>query len=116
MYNTLEAVKSFSTLAVIVLVGATGVLLAERLARPIKVLMFCPQMSEGDLEQQIKVSSKDEIGLLAEQFNLMASRLAEMHQRQRRFVSDVSMSPTLTLSLCVKSLGLPYGAGRTAEF
>ncbi|NLC11027.1 MAG: cell wall metabolism sensor histidine kinase WalK [Firmicutes bacterium] len=111
VYNTLEAVKSFlffSTLAVIVLVGATGVLLAERLARPIKVLIEAVhRMSEGDLEQQIKVSSKDEIGLLAEQFNLMASRLAEMHQRQRRFVSDVShelRTPLTSLSLCVKTL------------
>ena len=111
VYDTLQAVRRFlffSTLAAVFLVGATGVFAASHLTRPIKALTLAAQkMAEGDLSQHIEASSRDEIGQLAGQFNLMVSRLAEMNQRLRRFVSDVShelRTPLTSLSLCLKSL------------
>ena len=55
---------------------ATSVLLARNLAKPIEAIQVAAaKIGSGSLDQRIKVSSRDELGALADEFNEMASRL-----------------------------------------
>ena len=55
---------------------ATSVLLARNLARPIEAIQVAAaKIGSGSLDQRIDVSSRDELGALAEEFNRMAARL-----------------------------------------
>jgi signal transduction histidine kinase len=54
----------------------TSVLLARNLARPIEsIQLAAAKIGSGDLDQRIVVSSRDELGALADEFNRMAARL-----------------------------------------
>lgn len=65
-------------------VAATvAILLAVQISRattrPInKLTQMSNRMAHGELDQKIEVTSRDEVGKLAEAFNLMATRLKEM--------------------------------------
>ncbi|MEA2674650.1 MAG: hypothetical protein QOI92_1842 [Chloroflexota bacterium] len=55
---------------------ATSVLLARNLARPIEAIQVAAaKIGSGSLDQRIDVSSRDELGALADEFNSMATRL-----------------------------------------
>jgi len=55
---------------------ATSVLLARNLARPIEAIQVAAaKIGSGSLDQRISVSSRDELGALADEFNRMAARL-----------------------------------------
>ena len=55
---------------------ATSVLLARNLARPIEAIQVAAaKIGSGSLDQRIEVSSRDELGALADEFNRMAARL-----------------------------------------
>src|SRR2546426_4706388 len=55
---------------------ATSVLLARNLVRPIEsIQVAAAKIGSGALDQRIKMSSRDELGALAEEFNRMAARL-----------------------------------------
>jgi signal transduction histidine kinase len=55
---------------------ATSVLLARNLARPIEAIQVAAaKIGSGSLDQRIDVSSHDELGALADEFNRMATRL-----------------------------------------
>ncbi len=58
--------------------GAIGILFARWLVSPLKRLtLAATQISEGDLETQVKVRSRNELGLLASVFNQMAQQLRQ---------------------------------------
>src|SRR4029077_16458099 len=55
---------------------ATSALLARNLARPIEAIQLAAaKIGSGSLDQRINVSSRDELGALADEFNRMVSRL-----------------------------------------
>jgi signal transduction histidine kinase len=55
---------------------ATSVLLARNLARPIETIQgAAARIGSGSLDQRIEVTSHDELGALADEFNRMAIRL-----------------------------------------
>ncbi len=55
---------------------ATSVLLARNLARPIEAIQVAAaKIGSGSLDQRIEVSSRDELGALADEFNRMVARL-----------------------------------------
>lgn len=65
--------------------------LSRRLTRPISHLTEgAKAIGEGHLETQIPVESADELGFLAQEFNLMAARLRELDQLKDDFISSVS--------------------------
>jgi HAMP domain-containing protein len=70
------------SIAVAAVVSALGVLLFTRsLTRPIQTLTEGAQrMASGDLATTVPVDRTDEIGLLAQSFNLMATQLRELYQ------------------------------------
>jgi signal transduction histidine kinase len=63
--------------------------LARRLAAPILALEATAQrLGEGDLTERVKVSSRDEIGRLAERFNGMAQQIQEARETLEQKVED----------------------------
>lgn len=80
---------------------AVGLYTATRIARPITALTrVATRISEGDLEQRAEISQHNEIGLLANAFNLMLVRLREMlanEQQQREHLQSTISPPMLSI-------------------
>jgi heavy metal sensor kinase len=82
----------------IILIGSTllisfagGFWLADRAMRPVKTIAAkARSISETDLSQRFNLSTKDEIGQLAETFDSMLARLESAFARQRQFTADAS--------------------------
>lgn len=111
LYQTLTAVRSFfilATLFAMLLTAVLGGIFAHHLSGPIKELTAAARrMAEGNLDQNIPVKSRDEIGELADQFNSMADSLKETKKRLTRFVADVShefRTPLASIHVCLQSL------------
>ena len=69
--------------AILVGLGA-GTLLVRSITQPIHALLSATTaMAEGDLSQQVEVSTKDELGVLAKTFNRMADNLRQQMQAER---------------------------------
>ncbi len=64
----------------LLLAVATSVYLARRLVQPIEsIQVAAAKIGSGELDQQIVVSSNDELGALADEFNRMAAQLRESY-------------------------------------
>ena len=75
--------------AFLLLAIATGVLLARRLVRPIKSIQIAAaKIGSGSLNQRIEITSHDELGALAEEFNRMAARLQESYSGLEQKVEE----------------------------
>ncbi|MBM7623382.1 ATP-binding protein [Sporohalobacter salinus] len=81
--NAIKAVYStviFSLIA-IVLAIAFGIYIANLIIKPIKGLTATvKEIAAGNLDHEIKVDTKDEIGQLAHEFNSMTKRLKEFEE------------------------------------
>jgi signal transduction histidine kinase len=70
---------------------ALALLFAFFMARPIRILSDgVREIAKGSLHHRLKVTSRDEFGELAEEFNLMAARLQELDQLKTDFTSNVT--------------------------
>ncbi len=68
-----------------------GYLLAGRLIIPIRRLSTASkQLAAGDLQQQVPVTSQDELGQLTETFNKMSAELFEADQKRKRLTADIT--------------------------
>jgi two-component system sensor histidine kinase BaeS len=68
-----------------------GVLLARSLTRPLRELTEATKkVAKGDLEQQVPIRSKDELGELAASFNQMSSDLAQSRDLRRQMTADIA--------------------------
>lgn len=82
LYTTLGA----ASIAVLV-----GILIARNLTRPLENLTRAAQkIAKGDLEQQVTVTSKDEIARLAEAFNCMSQEIARANLLRRQMTADIA--------------------------
>ena len=85
-----------------------SLIFAIQLTRPInKLSEGAKAIGEGNLDTQIDIKRKDEIGFLAEEFNIMAVKLKELDQLKDAFVSSVShelRSPLTAISGYVELL------------
>ncbi|MEW5919558.1 MAG: ATP-binding protein [Bacillota bacterium] len=111
LYETLAAVRRFfifATLLAMALTAGLGALFAHHIGGPIKELTTAARrLAAGNMDQKIPVTSRDEIGELAIQFNSMADSLKEMKKRLTRFVADVShelRTPLASIHICLQSL------------
>ena len=76
-----------ATLAALLL----GVFLARTLTRPVRELTAATQaLAQGDLEQQVPVRSRDELGELAASFNQMSADLAKANELRRQMTADIA--------------------------
>jgi signal transduction histidine kinase len=69
----------------------TGALLARSLARPVRLLTSAARkMTAGELEQEVPVSSRDEIGELTRAFNSMSRAVARANQQRKQMTADIA--------------------------
>ena len=96
----------------------TSVLLARNLARPIEsIQLAAAKIGSGALDQRIDVSSRDELGALAEEFNQMASRLQESYAGLERQVEERTRELTSALTkLDEKTRELEAASHHKSEF
>jgi signal transduction histidine kinase len=80
-----------STAIALVLSGAVGLLLSGAIASPLRRLTAAAgAVAQGQLDQQVPVRSRDEVGRLSRAFNDMTARLRAARQMQIDFVANVS--------------------------
>ncbi len=78
--------------AIALILGLVGsFILAQTMTNPIKKLaQGAAKIGEGKLDTVINVKSKDELGELAKDFNLMAQKLKELDRMKEDFMSSVT--------------------------
>jgi signal transduction histidine kinase len=80
-----------ATLVALVFSGAVGLVLSGAIARPLRRLTSAAgAVAQGQLDQQVPVRSRDELGRLSQAFNQMTTRLQAARQMQVDFVANVS--------------------------
>jgi len=81
---------------------------ARRIVSPLRALAAAARrIAGGDLSQRVPVTSKDELGEVAEAFNTMASELEQQHELRRRAMADIAhelRTPLSVLQLDLESL------------
>lgn len=95
-----------SQVLLITALGATGtalllgLLLARTLTRPLRELTSATRaMAQGDLEQQVPIRSRDELGELAASFNQMSADLARANDLRRQMTADIAHDLRTPLSV-----------------
>jgi signal transduction histidine kinase len=82
---------TWSTAIALLLSGAVALLLSQAITRPLhRLTMAAGAIARGQLDQQVPVRSRDELGGLSLTFNDMAARLRSARQAQATFVANVS--------------------------
>jgi signal transduction histidine kinase len=97
---------------------ATSVLLARNLARPIEAIQIAAaKIGSGSLDQRIDVSSRDELGALADEFNRMAARLQASYAGLEEQVEERTRELATALAeLDAKSHELEAASHHKSEF
>ena len=97
---------------------ATSVLLARNLARPIEAIQVAAaKIGSGSLDQRIDVSSRDELGALADEFNRMAARLQASYAGLEQQVQERTRELASALAeLDEKSRELEAASHHKSEF
>ena len=99
-----ELVKIILICAMIVMISAFVVIyiVTAQLTRPIRLMaQAARKLEQGEMIQNIPIESRDEIGLLSEEFNRMSKSLASLENMRRSFISSVShelKTPMTTIS------------------
>jgi signal transduction histidine kinase len=97
---------------------ATSIVLARNLVRPIEsIQVAASKIGAGALDQRIEISSRDELGALAEEFNRMASRLQESYAGLEHQVEERTRELTSALGrLDEKTRELEAASHHKSEF
>ncbi|TKB93289.1 MAG: PAS domain S-box protein [Nitrospira sp.] len=97
----------FFSMMVLVVLSVTGVIVARRIARPIRMLHDgVQQIGSGRLEQRLEIKTGDEIERLAHAFNQMASnlqrsfgqieqRMTEVRQLEEKYRDLIEHAPEM---------------------
>ncbi|WP_028776558.1 sensor histidine kinase [Shimazuella kribbensis] len=74
------------------IIGSILILIASRyLVRPLQAMTSATKkLAQGNFDIHVEIKRKDELGILADSFNLMAKELSELEQMRKDFVSNVS--------------------------
>lgn len=87
-YNALRIILILVAVT-LVMAGSIGFLAIRQIVRPVEALATAARaVQAGDLSQQVKVSSRDEIGSLAKTFNDMTAQLRELIGSLEQRVAD----------------------------
>lgn len=75
----------------VLLAASAGWVVSRRITQPVLALAHATQrMAEGDLTVRAAVQRRDELGLLARTFNIMAERVEDTVHALKRFVADAA--------------------------
>jgi len=68
-----------------------GLILTRQITRPLRILISgARHLTKGELSYRVKVKSRDEIGELADSFNIMASSLEKGEKFRRQLTADIA--------------------------
>ena len=68
-----------------------GLILTRQITRPLRILISgARHLTKGELSYRVKVKSRDEIGELADSFNIMASSLEKDEKFRRQLTADIA--------------------------
>ncbi len=74
------------TLLAMALISVVSIIVANQISRPIRAMADAARkIAEGDYSQKVEISSGDEIGFLAGNFNTMVSELVRAHQELKEW-------------------------------
>ncbi len=105
LYNRVGTTLAVGALTALAVALACGALVARSLTRPLRALKAATQaVAAGDFERMVRVSSRDELGSLAESFNRMSAALAEAQQLRRRMTADIAHELRTPLSIILGHL------------
>ncbi|HBA61140.1 MAG TPA: hypothetical protein DCZ92_10040 [Elusimicrobia bacterium] len=113
----------FIILSLAFAIGCIGTLIITRvIAGPMQTMAEGARMiGSGRLDHRIPVTSRDEMGMLAAEFNEMADKLKEFDDMKRDFISSIThdlRSPVTGIELCsdiIKELLQKHEHGRIPE-
>jgi two-component system, NtrC family, sensor kinase len=78
------------TLGAMALISIVAMKVAEKISRPISAMAdAAKKITEGDYSRKVEVSSDDEIGFLANNFNAMVSELVRAHQELKEWAETL---------------------------
>jgi two-component system sensor histidine kinase BaeS len=104
----LDRVSLRGTLTATVIALIVGILLASTLTRPLRELTAAIRsMAGGELAQEVRVRSEDELGVLTAAFNQMSADLAQANEARRQMTADIAhdlRTPLTVLSGYIESL------------
>ncbi|MFF2878185.1 sensor histidine kinase [Gottfriedia sp. NPDC057991] len=87
----MRRVLFFSLLTTLLIGSVTFLFVAKLLVKPVKELISATkELAKGNYDVQVTIKRKDEIGLLASNFNLMTNKLNKLEEMRSEFVSNVS--------------------------
>ncbi len=90
LQRTTLAIALAALAGVLVALGM-GFFLAGRLLKPIRQLTQASQaLARGELNQQVPVTSQDELGQLTQTFNQMSADLEKADQQRKRMTADIT--------------------------
>ena len=82
---------TLATIGALLVALVIGILLARTLTRPLRALTSAAhRIADGQLDQQVPVKSRDEIGQLAEAFNRMSRAVAQANLLRRQMTADIA--------------------------
>jgi two-component system NtrC family sensor kinase len=78
------------TLLAMGLISIVAMKIANQISRPIRAMAdAAKKITEGDYSQQVEISSDDEVGFLAHNFNTMVSELVRAHQELKEWAETL---------------------------
>ncbi len=82
---------SLSAVVAILVALALAIILSRQLTRPLRDLTGAVErMRSGELEQEVQVTSQDEIGKLAEAVNQMSREVSQANRLRRQMTADIA--------------------------
>ncbi len=98
----MTTIMSIAGLTITLLIGLAGIFIAWTIARPVSQLTDAAEtIIKGDLNHVVDIHSHDEIGALAQTFNIMTARLRQtmegLQDTQRKLSDIIDFFPDATL-------------------
>lgn len=111
----LRNISVFIAMITVLVVILSAVFVARSFSNPIKKLTGITRLiADGDLNQQIRISSRNEIGILGDSFNTMTQRLNESREQLRlttaaneRIESELTIAREIQLGIIPRTFP-PY--------
>jgi signal transduction histidine kinase len=92
--SLIRAINSYLLIGALLAIGIALIItffISRRITSPIRALTnSARRLGKGDFSQRVNIKSKDEVGELAQTFNLMAGNLEHTEKLRRNMVADVA--------------------------